>query len=262
MKSQILRASGQIIKLGLLLCAIQIYTTAIANAQIYITAVPNDQNHKWPLATYGRSSGFYKDAPVINGYLIVNSKYLKEVIRRTYLNGSSLDTVLNSDTLYGRIKLYLLSNPRHMDIELSKSYVVSVPGSYILSIVGTSFENQDAHIPLTRWILFVPGEHSPFNYPPFGRLVARKDNVLIYDSSDKDTVEGGYLCPMTLRNGYEEIGIFKRFHSTSETLREFIKKRYKITLDLSKPDSKDAHFLINYIAEQENILLYKKKRAN
>jgi hypothetical protein len=252
MKSKILHSLGQIIKFGLLLCAIQFYTTAIAVAQ----------NHKWPVTIHGSEGGFYEGAPVINGYLIVNSKYLKGLIRRTYLKGSSLDTALNSDTLYGRIKLHLLSNPRHIDIELSKSYVVSVAGSYILTIVGTSFENQDVHIPMTRWIIFAPGKHSSFNYPPFGRLVAQKNNVLIYDSSDKDTVEGGYLCPMTLDNGHEEIEIFNRFRSTIGTLRKFIRKRYEIDLDLQKPDSKDAHFLINYIAEQENILLYKKKRGN
>ncbi|HEV2481860.1 MAG TPA: hypothetical protein VGS79_19470 [Puia sp.] len=239
----------KIIRSAFLLCALQLLTTSAVNAQ----------NSKWPVTIYGSESGLYEGAPVIDGYLILNSKYLKGLIHRTYLKGSSLDTVLNSDTLYGRIKLCLLSNPRHMDIELPKGNIFSIPGSYILSVVGTSFENRDARVPLTRWIIFAPGKYLPFGYPPFRRLVAQKDNVLIYDSSVKDTVEGGYLCPMILYNGHERMEIFNRFSSTIGTLRKFIKKRYDIHLDLSKLDSKDAHFLINYIAEQENILLYKKK---
>ena len=236
------------IKYSLLLCALQFFTTSAANAQ----------NDKWPVTIYGGESGLYAGAPVINGYFLVNSEHLKGLVHRTYSKGSSFDTVLNSDTLYGRIKLCLLSKPRHMDIELPKLNVVSVPASYILSVVGTTSGNQDEHIRLTRWILFAPGKYPPFGYPPFGRLVAQKNNVLIYDSSVKDTIEGGYLCPMILYNGYEGVEIFNRFGSTTGTLRKFIKKRYNIDLDLSKAQSKDAHFLINYIVEQENILLQKK----
>jgi hypothetical protein len=58
---------------------------------------------------------------------------------------------------------------------------------------------------MTKWIIFSHGKYPPWAYPPFGRLVAQKNNVLIYDSSDKDTIEGGYSCPRVLRNGHEDI---------------------------------------------------------
>jgi hypothetical protein len=251
-KSETHHFLGLIVKFVFLLFALPFFAISMANAQ----------NNKWPVSIYGSASGPYENASIINGYLIVNSKNLKGLIHRTYSKGTSLDTLLNSDTLYGRIKLYLLSKPDHMDIELPKSNVVSVPRSNILSIVGTSGENQDAHILLTRWIIYSPGKHSSFNYPPFGRLVAQKNHVSIFDSSNKDTAEGGYTCPVVLNNGKEEIGIFYRFRSTIGTLRKFIKKRYGVDLDPSKPESKDVHYLINYIAEEENILLDKKKQAN
>jgi hypothetical protein len=103
---------------------------------------------------------------------------------------------------------------------------------------------------------------SPDKYLPFGRLIAKKNNVVIYDSSKKDTLGSGYSCPMTLRNGYEEVEIFCRFCSTNKTLRKFIKKRYGIELDLSKEGFKNEHLLIDYILEQENTLLNKKRQNN
>jgi len=237
--------TSQLSKFGILLCALPLFTLSMANAQ----------NKKWPVTVYGASSGEYANAPVVNGYLIVNSRNLKGLLHRTYMRNTYVDTVLNSDTLYCRIKLDVINRPRHIDIELPGSDVISIPASYILAIVGTSFENQDADVPLTRWIIVAHGKYPPLGYPPFGRLIAQKNKVLIYDNSDKDTAAGGYSCPMILRNGSEEIEIFNRFRSTVGTLQKFVKKRYGIDLDRSKPESKDAHFLINYIAEQENTLL-------
>lgn len=238
MKTQIL----QIIKFSFILYALSLFAMPMANAQ----------NKKWPISVYGSEGGHYDGAPVINGYLIVNSRKLKGLTHRTYLKGTSLDTLVNSDTLYGHIKLYsFTSKPRHLDIELPKSNVVSVPCSYILSITGSSLDHlYYAEAPPTKWVIL------PANrYPPFRRLVAQKNNVFIYDSSNKDTIEREYACPMTLRNGYEEIEIDSDlFGSTIKALRKFIKKRYGIALDLSKAENKDAHFLINYIAEQEDVL--------
>lgn len=230
----------QTVRFSLLLCALPFFAISMANAQ----------NNKWPVSLYGSNSGSYAIAPVLNGYLIVNSRDLKGLIHRTYLKGTLLDTLVNNDTLYGRIKLYYLNMPHHIDIELPKSNVVSVPSSYIQSIVGTSSENLDA--PLTRWIIVEHGKYPPFGYPPFGRLIAQKNKVLIFDNSDKDTAAGDYSCPMILRNGTEEITIFDRFRSTIGTLRKFIKRRYGIDLDRSKAESKDVHYLINFIAEEEN----------
>ncbi len=225
--------------------------------QFFILSIASAQNNNWPVTVYGGKGSSYETAPVIKGYLIVNSKYLKGLIHRTYLKGSSLDTLLNSDTLYGRIKLCLLAKPYHIDIELSKINVVSVPSSYILSIIGTSYESYYSHVPLTSWIIL-----SPVKFLPFGRLIAEKNNVLIYDSSEKDTVGDGYLCPMYLHNGYEEIEINYPFSSTNKTLRKFIKKRYGVDPDLSKEDLKNAHLLVDYILEQENMLLEKKRTNN
>jgi hypothetical protein len=244
MKSQTLYLLGQITKFSFFLCVFQFFIISIANAQ----------DNNWQVTVYGGKGSSYETAPVIKGYLIVNSKDLKGLVYRTYLKNSSLDTLLNSDTLYGRIKLYILGE--NIDIELSKTNVVSVPCSYVLSVVGTSYEKYYTHVPLTRWVIL-----SPDKYLPFGRLIARKNNVLIYDSSKKDTVDGGYVCPMTLNNGYEEIEIFNRFYSTNKTLVKFIKKRYGVDLSSSKEDLKNTHFLVDYILEQENSSLDKKRKS-
>jgi hypothetical protein len=245
MKSQELYWFGQIRKFSFFLCILNFIIISIANAQV----------SNWPVTLYGGNGSAYGSAPVINGYLIVNSKNLEGLVHRTYLKGSTLDTLLNSDTLYGRIKLFILG--KHIDIELSKSNVVSVPSSYILFIVGTSYEKYYSHIPLTRWVIL-----SPERYLPFGRLVGQKNDVLIFDSSKKDTVDGGYLCPMYLHNGHEEIEINYPFNSTNNTLRKFIKKRYGVDPDLSMEGLNSDHLLVDYILKKENILLDKKKKNN
>jgi hypothetical protein len=245
MKGQILYCFGQIRKFNFFLCILHFIIISIANAQ----------NNNWPVTLYGGNGSSYESAPVINGYLILNNKELKGLVHRIYLKGSSYDTLLNSDTLYGRIKLYILG--KHVDIELSKTNVVSVPSSYILSIVGTSYEKYYPHIPLTRWVIL-----SPDKYLPFGRLISQKNGILIYDSSKKDTADGAYFCPMYLHNGYEEIEINYPFSSTNKTLRKFIKKRYDVDLDLSKEGFKNDRLLVDYILEQENILLNKKRQNN
>jgi hypothetical protein len=223
--------------------------------QLYIFSIANAQDNNWPVTVYGGRGSNYETAPVIKGYLILNSKNLKGLVHRIYLKGSSYDTLLNSDTLYGRINLYLLGS--YIDIELSKTNVVSVPSTYILFIVGTSYEKYYQHVPLTKWIIL-----SPDKFLPFGRLIAQKSNVLIYDSSMKDTLDGGYFCPMYLYNGYEEIEINYPFSSTNKTLRKFIKKRYGVDPDLSKEDLKNARLLVDYILEEENKLLNKKRQNN
>lgn len=220
--------------------------------QFFIHSIVNAQNGEWPVNVYGGNGAAYGTAPVINGYLILNSKNLKGLVHRTYLKGATLDTLLNSDTLYGRVKLYMLD--RRIDIELSKTSVVSVPAAYIISIVGASTENLNKNIPLTRWVIL-----SPDKYPPFGRLIAQNGNVILYDCSKADTVDGGYKCPMTLRNGLEEIEIFSRFYSTKNALRKFIKKRYGADIDLSNEKFQDVRFLINYILEQEKKVAPKEK---
>jgi hypothetical protein len=183
---------------------------------------------------------------------------LKGLVHRTYMKDSPLDTLVNSDTIYCRINLYILGS--HIDIELSKTNVVSVPNSYILSIVGTSYEKYYPHTPLTRWVILSNEEH--FRFGRFGRLIAQKNNILIYDSSKKDMLDGGYICPMTLNNGYDKIEIYYPFCSTHKALVKFIKKRYGVDPDLSKEDLKNAHLLVDYILEQENMLLEKKRTNN
>ena len=214
-----------------LLCALLLFIYSIASAQ----------SDKWPVNLYGGDGAAYGTSPVIDGYLILNSKNLKGLVHRTYLKGSALDTLVNSDTLYSRVKLYVLD--RHIDVELPNTNVVSVPTAYITSIVGASPGN----IPLTRWVIL-----SPDKYLPFGRLIAQKGNVMLYDCSKTDTIDGGYKCPMTLRNGREEIEIYYRFYSTKNALRRFIKKRYGADIDLSNKKFNDERSLINYIVEQEN----------
>ena len=91
-------------------------------------------NEKWPVSVYGGDGAGYATAPVIKGFLIVNSKNLNGLIYKTNFTSSSLDTLLNSDTLYGRIKLYVLG--KNIDIQLSRSSVVSIPSSYIDWIIG------------------------------------------------------------------------------------------------------------------------------
>src|SRR5436309_1731206 len=66
------------------------------------------QNEKWPIVTYGTHGGGYQEAPIIQGYLILTSKSLKGVMHRTMTTKLVLDTVVNSDTLFGRIKLHVL----------------------------------------------------------------------------------------------------------------------------------------------------------
>jgi len=220
---------------------------------LFIHLVVHAQDDKWPVNLYGGNGAAYGTSPVIDGYLILNSKDLKGLVHRTYLKGSTLDTLLNSDTLYGRVKLYVLD--RHIDVELSNADVVSIPTIYVTSIVGMSVERSNRNIPLSRWVIL-----SPDRYLPLGRLIAQKGNVMLFDCSKADIAEGRYKCPMTLRNGLEDIEIFYRFYSTKNALRKFIKKRYGADIDLSGEKFQDAGFLINYIVEQENLRVDAQKR--
>ena len=47
-----------------------------------------------------------------------------------------------------------------------------------------------------------PEEH--FHSGHFGRLIAEIKSAKIYDDAKTDTADGGYICPMTLDNGYEK----------------------------------------------------------
>ena len=105
----------------------------------FIVLITNAQTNNWPVSIYGGDGAAYGTAPVIKGYLIVNSRNLKGLTHRIYMKDSPLDTLVNSDTIYCRINLYILGS--HIDIELSKTNVVSVPISYIESVIGTSYEN-------------------------------------------------------------------------------------------------------------------------
>jgi hypothetical protein len=219
--------------------------------QFCISLIANAQENNWPVTVYGGKGASYESAPVIKGYLIVNNKNLNGLVHRTYMKGSSLDTLLTCDTLYGRIKLFVLE--KHVDIELSNSNVVSVPCSFIQYIVGTTYDKEYMHIPLTTWVIL-----SPDKYIPFGRLIALRNHVSIYDSSKKDTLDGGFVYPMTLKNGFEEIEISDFLSSTNKTLIKFIKKRYGIDVNTSEENLQNRGYLVDYILEQENILLAKR----
>jgi hypothetical protein len=222
----------------------------------------NAQKNDWPISMYGGDGAAYNTSPVINGYLVVNSKHLKGLIHRVYLKGTLLDTLINNDTLYGRIKLDVVrenlgGSGRWVDIELAKTNVVSVPTHYIKAIISISQKELNQCKPLTSWVIL-----SSNRTCPFGRLIGQKNNVTLYDCSTKDTSDVEYRCPMTLRNGYEEIEISSPFLSTKKTLRKFIEKRYGVEFDLSNKNVDYVHFFVRYILEQENMTLQRTKNTS
>ncbi len=78
-------------------------------------------------------------------------------MHRTYMAESRFDTLVNSNTLRGRINLFIWAG--YVDIELENQNVVSVPNYYITLIVGSSLPKIIKS--LTRWVIISPALISP-----------------------------------------------------------------------------------------------------
>lgn len=216
-----------------------------------INSIAVAQEIRWPVVHYGGRGVSYETAPKMSGYIMLNTRYLKGLMHRTYMAEARFDTLVNSDTLRGRINLFILGG--FVDIELSNQNVVSVPHYYITSIVGSSLPKIIKS--LTRWVII-----SPRAYNPFGRLLAQKGNMTIYDNSQWDSSYRKYECPMFFRNGHEEIKINSMFGSARKTLIKFIKKRYAV--DFSKNRLIDERALIQYVLIRESEMENEKNELN
>lgn len=59
----------------------------------FIVTLAHAQTNNWPVTIYGGDGADYATAPVIKGYLIVNSKNLIGLTHRIYMKDSPLDTI-------------------------------------------------------------------------------------------------------------------------------------------------------------------------
>ena len=201
----------------------------------------SDLQKFWPVTMYGGEGGSYASSHIIKGYIIVKKDSLKGLYHRTFEKGLSLDTLLMNDTIICRIKLFSLHG--FTDIMINNSNVLSIPNRYISGFYGTNRLIDSINI--TKWVIL-------FNrYFPYGRLIAKRGKVTIYDNNDVDTSHNKYRTPFAIINGSDTLYI-KRYllNSAKYNLFIFIKKQY--SENINENYFKNEKEMIDYILEKEN----------